>query len=121
MERRVAFPIVGVGIHHDALHRRRGVVAFPARRLATVILGNNDAAAVWVKQNLGGIEPHSVRGIEWSVSPIPVKLSRLHVRHEYMPIMVGTVSRRIDRDHARGPGVIFPVKEHQLHAGASRE
>ncbi len=31
-QRRVAFPIVRVRIHHHALHRRGGVVAFEARR-----------------------------------------------------------------------------------------
>jgi hypothetical protein len=45
----VAFPIVGVWIHHHALHRRGGVVAFQARSLAAVILGNNNAAPVGVK------------------------------------------------------------------------
>ena len=53
-----------------------------ARRLAAVILGNNDAASVRVQQNLGGIKPHPARGIEAPLDPIPVKLARLHTRHK---------------------------------------
>ena len=40
--------------------------------VAAVILGNNYAAPVRIKQNLSGIEPHAVRGIEWPVDSIPV-------------------------------------------------
>lgn len=46
------------------------------------------------------------------------KLSRPHARHEYMPIMVGTIGHWIDRDHACRSGIIFPVKEQQLYAGS---
>ena len=93
---RVAFPIVSVGIHYDALHRRGGIVAFEASSIAAVILGNNYAAPVGVEENLGGIKPHPARGIEWPVDPISVKLPRLHTRHEYVPIMVGAVDHGIE-------------------------
>jgi hypothetical protein len=78
-------------IHHHALHRRGGVVAFEARGIAAVILGNNHAAPIRIEQNLGGIEPHPVRGIERPVDAIAVKLPGLHARHKYVPIMVGAV------------------------------
>ena len=35
-----------------------------SRGLAAVVLGNNDAAAVRIEQDLGGIEPHAVAGSE---------------------------------------------------------
>src|SRR5579862_7974745 len=85
----IAFPIVGVGIHHDTFHRRRGVSALPTRRLAIVPLGNNDAAAVRVKQDLGGVEPHSACGIKWAVNAVPVELPWFHIRYEHMPVVVG--------------------------------
>ena len=69
VQRRVAFPIVSVGIHHHALHRRGGVVAFEASSIAAVIPGNNYAAPVRVEENLGGIKPHPARGIEWPLRP----------------------------------------------------
>ena len=32
--------------------------------------------------------------------------------------MIGAVGRHIDRDHARWAGIVFPIEEHQLHAGS---
>src|SRR6476620_2113302 len=97
----VAFPIIGVWIHYHALHRCGGVVAFQARSIAAVIVGNNYAAPVWVKEDLGGVKPHPTFGIERSLDPISIKLPRLHARQEYMPVMVGTVGRWVDRNDAR--------------------
>ena len=116
MQQGVALPVVGTAIHDDALHRRGGVVASQARSIAAVILGNNNAAPIGVEENLGGIKPHSARGIERPLHPIPVKLSRLHARYEDVPVVVRTVCRGVDRDHAGGAGVILPVKEQQLHS-----
>ena len=110
MQQCVVFPIVRVGIHHHALHRRRGVVTFETRSIAAVILGNNKAAPVWVKKNLGETKPQAVAGVRWPLHPIGVKLSRLHARHERVPVIVGTAGRGIDRNDARGPGIILPVK-----------
>ncbi len=103
-------------VHHHALHRRRGVVAFPARGIAAVILGNNYAAAVGVKQNLGGVKAHSTRGIERPVNSVPVKLPRLHARYKDVPVVVRTVRRRVNRNHTGRARIVLPVKEHHLHA-----
>ena len=112
----VAFPIVSVGIHDDALHRSGSVVAYLARSLPAVIPGNNYAAPIGVEENLGAIKPHPAAGVERPLDPIPVELARLQARHEEVPIIVGTVGRGIERDHARGVDIIFPVKEQQLHS-----
>src|SRR5580693_3431728 len=120
-KRCVAFPIVRVWIDHHALHRRGGVVAFPARSIAAVILGNNYAASIRIKENLGGIKPHPARGIERPLDSIPVKLPRLDARHQYVPIMVGTVGREIDRDHTRGLGIISRSKNSSSTPEAFRE
>ena len=99
-QRCLAFPIVRVWIHHHALHRRGGVVAFQACSFAAVILRNNYAAPVWIDENFGRIKPQAFRGVVKSLHPIRVKLSRLHSRDEHVPIMVGAVGRGIDWNHA---------------------
>src|SRR4029077_192094 len=73
------------------------------------------AVPVRVEENLVGIEPHAVRGIEWPVNAICVELSRPQILHEYVPIMVRAVGCGIDRDYPRGLRIIFPVKEQQLY------
>src|SRR4029077_1199556 len=121
-KRSIAFPIVRMRIDDDALHRRRGVVTSAARRFAAVILWNGDDAPVRIQQHLGGIKPQATRRIEGSLDTVAIELPRLHVRHEKMPIVVGTVSRWVDSNHARRPHVVFPIKEHQLYtSGISRE
>src|SRR5260370_11977482 len=121
-KRSIAFPIVRLRIDEDALHRRGGVVTFQAGGLAAVLLWNGDGASVRIQQHLGGIKPHATRRIEGSLDAVAIELPRLHLRHEEMPIMIGPVSRGVDRNHARRPHVVFPIEEHQLHTGgASRE
>jgi hypothetical protein len=48
-----------------------------------------------------------------------VDLAGLHARNAHMPIVIGTVGRGIDRDHARGAPVVFPIEKQQLHAGST--
>ena len=59
LQRYITFPIVRVYIHHDALHRRRGIVAgLPGG--ATVGLRDYDAAAIGVEEDFGGIKAPAV-------------------------------------------------------------
>src|ERR1700740_745790 len=95
VKRSVAFPIVRQWIHDHTLHRCRSVVTFVSRCFAAVILGNSHAVPVRVEENLVGIEPHAVRGIEWPVNSICVKLSRSQLLYEYVPIVVRAVGRGI--------------------------
>src|SRR5262249_17334433 len=114
-QRSIAFPVVRAGIDYHALHRCRGVVAFPASRLTAVVPGNYDSPAVWVEEGFGLIKHQPVRRIGWPLNAITVKLPRLHAGYEHMPVMVGKIGDGIERDDARGSGVILPVKEQQLH------
>src|SRR4030095_8314664 len=75
------------------------------------------AAAVWVKEDLFRIESHPAGRIERPLDSIPIKLPRLHVRHEHVPVMVGTIGCRVDRNDPRGLGIVFPVKQQQLYGG----
>src|SRR5262249_32719750 len=116
LQRSVAFPIVSVSIDHDALHRAGCVVTFEASGVAAVFPGNDYAAPVRVKENFGRIKAHPTRGIERTVDAITIKLPRPQARHEHMPVVVVEVGDGIDRNYARGPGIIFPIKEQQIHS-----
>src|ERR1700735_4360753 len=87
----VALPIVRARIDHHALHRRRGIIPVMASGLAAVAFRNSNAAPVWIKQDLGGIKSHPACWIERTLDAIAVKLPRFHIRHEYMPVMIGAV------------------------------
>ena len=63
-ERRVALPVVEVGIHHHAPHGDRRVVARTARRRAVVPVRDDDGAPVGVEEDLRGIEAEPVRRVE---------------------------------------------------------
>ena len=115
----VALPLIRVGVNHNVLHRRGAAVAFQARRLSTVIFWNNDRSPVRIQQELGRIKPHPARGIERSLHPISIKLTRLRAGHKCMPILSSAVSCTIDGDHARRADVFFSIEEHQLHAGST--
>src|SRR5262245_43957115 len=55
-ERRVSFPIVGLRIHDDALHRNGGVVFLTARGVPAVLVWNDHAASIRVKENFSWVE-----------------------------------------------------------------
>ena len=93
-QRRVAFPVVGGRIDHDALHRGRGVVAGSLGGIAAVVFRNDNAAAIGVEKNLGGIEPQAAGGIERPFDAIAVDLAWPHARDEHVPVVIGAVGRR---------------------------
>ena len=122
LQRRVALPIVGLWIDHHALHGGRGVVALPARSLAAVIFGDDHAAPIRIEEHLRGVEPQSARWIVRTLDAVGVELPRLHTRDEHVPIVVGAVGRRVDRNHARRTRIVLTVEEQQLDArGTARE
>ena len=116
LEWSVALPIVRMWIDDNALHRRPTIVAFQARRLAAVVLWNNNSTPIWVQQNLSGIETYAARRVERSLDAVAIQLPRFHALYKCVPVVVRPVCRGIDRDDARGPRVVFPVKKQQLHA-----
>src|SRR5262249_9265652 len=79
-------------------------------------LRNDYAPGIRVEQNLRGIKPQSARWLRWSLHSVAVNLSREHLWHERVPVMVRAVRFRIDPNHALRSGVILPVEKQQLHA-----
>src|SRR5262249_16599644 len=67
-ERLVPFPIVRAGIHHHALHGRRGIVTGGCGGGAVVVLRYHGGAPVRVKEEPPGVEAKTARGIEWSMN-----------------------------------------------------
>ncbi len=86
------------------------------RGVAVVVLRNDDAAAVRIEQDLVRVEPQAARGSRRPVDAIAVDLSRPHAGNEHVPVVVGAVRRRIERNDAGRRGVILAVEEQQLDA-----
>ena len=109
LERPIALPVITAGIGDDALHRDRGVAARPGRGHAVVAVGNRDGEAVWIEQDLLGVEPESTFRRERSMRAVRVDLARREAGHERMPVVVRPVALRRERDDAgrlRGTGAV---------------
>src|SRR5271169_2458853 len=70
LQRPITLPIVEARVHDDALHGHCGVVAHCGGRIAAIARGDSHPAAIWVKQDFGGIKPHPSRGIGRSMNSI---------------------------------------------------
>jgi hypothetical protein len=114
VKRGVAFPVESTRIRDDALNRRRRVIAVISGRVATVVLWNNGAASVRIDENFGRIEAHSTRRIEGTVNAVTIDLPCFHAGYEYVPIVIRSVGRGIDRDHTLGPSIINAIKEEEF-------
>ena len=114
VERCVSLPVISMRICDDAFNRHRGVIAFRPSCVATVILWNNHAAPVRIKEDFGRVETHSTSRIESSHSSITVDLSCFHPRYENVPIVISPVDRGIDREHTLGASVINAIKKKEF-------
>ena len=114
LERPIAFPIVPVGIGHDAFHRHRDIVAGPRRSPAVVCPGDGYDKPVRVEKHLLGVEPKSTARIESPVRAVGIHLARLEARHEGVPVVIGAMLIRIERDDPCGLRSIFVVEQQQL-------
>src|SRR5262249_9799033 len=112
----VTFPIIGVHIYDHALHGGCRVIPGLPCGVATIVPGNTSAAPVWIQQDFAWIETHSSRRIESSLNAITVNLPCFYLRNKDMPIMIGTVSCRIDRDHTRRLNVVDTIKKKEFDA-----
>ena len=99
-EGRVAFPVISARVGHDALHGDRSVLAGSARGHAVVRIRDGDHKAVGIEQQLFVIETKPSLRCEWSASAIRVDLFRLEARHERVPIVIGALRCRVERDDA---------------------
>ena len=78
----IALPIIGGTVDDDALHRCAGVISRTMGSIARVPCRNDNAAPIWIEQYLGGIEAHSIGGIEWSPCAEAIDLAGSHPGHE---------------------------------------
>ena len=112
-QRPVALPIVGGRIHHDALHGRGRVVAWPAGGCPVIAGRHGHGATVRVQQDLVRIVPQALLRRVGADGPIGVDLARLQVRDERVPVVVGAMLRRRKPDHLGGRGV-DTIEQQQL-------
>src|SRR3974377_330042 len=103
-------------INYDALHCSLSVGVRTACGFTTVIPRYDSAPAVWIKENFGRIEPLAISGIERARYSVGIDLTRLHVRYENMPVVVGSLNRVIERNHTCRLAVIFLVKTQEIYA-----
>src|SRR5262245_35158639 len=111
----VTFPVIGVHIYNHTLHRFRGIVAGLLRGIATVIPWNNDAAPVGIEQHFAGIETHSTWRIEGSFDSITIDLPCLYLRYKSVPVVIGPVSCRIDRNHTCRLSIVDTIKQKEFN------
>src|SRR5262245_51707502 len=114
LQRCVAFPIIRLHIYDHALHGGCGIVAGLPCRVATVVCWNNSAAPVRIQEDFAWIETHSTRRIERAFNSITVDLPWLYPRYKDVPIMIGPVSCRIDRDHTRRLSILDAMKKKEF-------
>ena len=121
LERLVPFPVVAaaVGGRHHALHGRGRVVAGTAGGLAVVTFGHRHRQAVGVEQQLLPVEPQATLRREGAVRAVAVDLSRAQPRDERVPVVVGAMRVRIERDDPRRPPRAGLVEQQQLQPGGA--
>jgi hypothetical protein len=71
------------------------------RGLAAVSWRSCHALPVGIQENLIRIESKPALRSVWATDSIGIELSRLHPRHKRVPVVVGAIRPRIERDHAR--------------------
>jgi hypothetical protein len=109
-------------VNYDVLHRGRSVTFGAASGFTAVVLGNDCAPAVWVKENLGGIEPQATSGIKRARHSVGIDLARLHLWYKNMPVVIGAVNGGIETDHTCRVTVILLVEKQEFYTrGMARE
>ena len=114
LERPIAFPIVPIGIGDDAFHCHRDIVAGPRRSPAVVHPGDGYDKPVRVNEHLVGVKPKPSVRVERAVRPVGVHLARLKTRHEGMPVVIGAMLIRRERDDPCGLRSILVIEQQQL-------
>src|SRR5579885_28061 len=105
-QRRIALPIVGTGIRNDAFHC--GIAA-----------PNGNRQAVRIEQHLVPIEAQPLLGLERPDRPEAVELARAKPRNKNVPVVVGAMPSRVERDCPRRLRIILVVEQQQFHKGGA--
>src|SRR5262245_16493199 len=114
LERSIPFPVVDRGIGDDAFHGDRGVAAASTGGAAIVVVRYGDRQTVRIEEHLLPVEPTAALRLERSVSPVRVDLTDGETGHEDVPVVIGAMRARIERDHATGLGRLLAVEQQQF-------
>jgi len=114
LERQIALPVIPIGIGYDAFHGQAGIVSRPRRSPPVVSFWDCYSEPVRIEEHLLGVETISMLRGEWPMRPVGIYLPRLEAWYKCMPIVMGAVIIRIERDHSRGLGGIPVIEQKQL-------
>src|SRR5215813_1911845 len=93
---------------------RRSIISTAPRRVPAATRRASNTLPIRVEQHLFRVEPEPALGIEGSGDTISIDLTRGYAGDKNMPIMVGTVSPRVEIDHSRRLRGIHVVEQQQL-------
>ena len=116
-QRRVAFPVVRAGSTTTLFIAVAALSPCARGGLAAVAVGHDNAAAVRIEQDLGGVEAQPARRVGRPGHAITVDLPGPHAGHEDVPVVIGAIGEGVESDHARGLRVVLPVEKQQLDPG----
>ena len=118
MQRLVAFPVVGVGIHDDRAHSGRDrIVAEPAGRAPVVdIFLVVNGPRIRVEQRLAAVVAFAAWRVVGTVGTIGVALAGAQARDEDMPVVESLVAVTVERDRALRQCVVGGRKQQQINA-----
>src|SRR5262245_26490086 len=110
----IVFPVVRGGIRQDALQCGGSIVAWRARSRAARAGWLRYTLAVGIQQHLCCVEEQPLLRRVRPVRSISVELTRPEVRHEGVPVVVGS-SVRIEVDDPRRTLGVGPIEQQQLY------
>ena len=113
-QRPVALPVIAAGVGDDALHRRRGVAARPARGPAVEVRRHGDRQPVRIEQDLVAVEALAPFRLERPVGAVGVDLSGSQAGHHGMPVVVRPMGGRAERNDSRRRGRRLVIEQQQL-------
>ena len=113
-ERCISFPVVSRWIGHHALHRVSGIRSGADCPLPVVLLWYRDREPIRIKEHFFAVEPTPAIGRERTLCAIGVHLSMPEAGNERVPVVVGAVPLRMERDDVRRLGRIAVIEQQQL-------
>src|SRR5215510_14800766 len=114
LEWHVPFPVVGTWIGHHALHRLGGIVAGAERCSAVVSIRYRHREAVRIEEDLFAVEKLPLLRRKRPVCTVCVDLARPAIRHERVPVVVGSMTVGSERNDPRGLWSILPIEKQKL-------
>lgn len=92
----------------------------PLINRAAVVLPYCDRFSIRIDENLGSVEPLSVRGVVWSLRSIHIDLPRFQLRDEDVPVVAHPIDLRAQSNGLSRCECIDMIEERDNEAGGAR-